>query len=79
MSALMEQVEREALSLPGEERARLAEKLWESLDDSGAPLSKAWVEEIERRRREVREVTVKPVPGDAVSRKAWELAKKAGA
>jgi putative addiction module component (TIGR02574 family) len=79
MSALMEQVEREALSLPGEERARLAEKLWESLDDSGAPLSEAWVEEIERRRQEVRAGSAKPVPGAEVSRKAWELAKKAGA
>jgi Putative addiction module component len=31
MSATFAQVEREALTLPAEERARLADKLWESL------------------------------------------------
>ncbi|MBI5387662.1 MAG: addiction module protein [Verrucomicrobia bacterium] len=76
MSALLEQVEREALRLPGEERAELAEKLWESLE-TAEPLSETWTAEIKRRREEVRERRVKTVPGAKVSRKAWELAQQA--
>ena len=78
MSVLHEKVEHEALSLSGEERARLAEKLWESLGE-GEPLSKAWLAEIERRREEIRAGHARPVPGADVSRKAWELARNAGA
>jgi putative addiction module component (TIGR02574 family) len=77
MSVLLEKVEHEALSLPGEERARLAEKLWESLGD-GEPLSEAWLVEIERRREEIRAGRAKPVPGEDVSRQAWERARNSG-
>jgi len=34
---------------------------------------------IERRREEIRDGSAKPVPGTAVSRKAWNLARKAAA
>jgi len=78
MSVLLEKIEEEALSLSGEERARLAEKLWESLGD-GEPLNEAWMAEIGRRREEVREGRVKPVPGADVTRKAWEMVKNTGA
>ena len=77
MSILLEKIADEALCLSGEDRARLAEKLWDSLGD-GEPLNPAWLAEIERRRAEVREGSVKPVPGEDVSRKAWELARNAG-
>lgn len=78
MSVLLEKIEDEALSLSGEERARLAEKLWESLGD-GEELSEAWMAEIERRREEVRAGRAKPVPGADVSRKAWEMVRNTGA
>jgi len=78
MSVLLEKVEHEALSLSGEERARLAEKLWESLDE-GEPLSEAWMAEIERRREEIREGRATPVAGADVSRKAWQTVKNTGA
>lgn len=78
MSVLLEKVQHEALSLPGEERARLAERLWESLGE-GEPLSEAWLVEIERRREEIRAGRIKPVPGEDVSRKAWERARNTGA
>jgi putative addiction module component (TIGR02574 family) len=69
-------IEKEALALPLEDRARLAEKLLESLDrEISSPLSEAWEEEIERRREEVRQGKVKPVAGEEVSRQAWELVK----
>ena len=71
-------IEKEALALPLEDRARLAEKLLESLDtEASSPLSEAWEEEIERRREDVRQGKVKPVAGEEVSRKAWELVKSA--
>jgi putative addiction module component (TIGR02574 family) len=71
-------IEKEALALPVEARARLVDKLLESLDDDMSdPLGGAWGEEIERRREEVRQGRVTPVAGEEVSRKAWELAKSA--
>jgi len=71
-------IEKEALALPLEDRARLAEKLLESLDNEiSSPLSEAWKGEIERRRQEVRQGKVKPVAGEEVSRKAWGLVKSA--
>jgi putative addiction module component (TIGR02574 family) len=78
MSVLLEKIEDEALSLSEEERARLAEKLWESLGD-GEPLSEAWMAEIERRREEIRAGRAKPIPGADVSRKAWERVKNTSA
>jgi putative addiction module component (TIGR02574 family) len=77
MSVLHEKVEHEALSLSGEERARLAEKLWESLGE-GERLIRAWLMEIERRREEIRAGRAKPVPGADVSRKAWGMVQKSG-
>ena len=72
MSASIEQIEREALELPPEQRARLVDKLWESLGDTSVPvLSQEWQTEIERRRREILEGKVKPVPGEEVSRRVW--------
>jgi len=76
MSASLEQIEREALALPAKERAELVDKLWESLGDTTYPvLSKEWLAEIERRRQELLQGKVKPIPGQEVSRKAWETAK----
>jgi putative addiction module component (TIGR02574 family) len=71
-------IEKEALALPVEDRARLAERLLESLDkEISSSLSEAWQEEIERRREEVRQGKVKSVAGEEVTRKALELAKSA--
>lgn len=56
MSAMLEKVEQDALSLPPEERAFLADRLLSSL--SGEVLSDvdaAWVAEAERRYQEYRE------------------------
>ncbi len=74
MTITLGQIEEQALALPLEQRAQLVEKLWESLDNSAYPvLSDEWKAEIDRRRRELLEGKVRAVPGDAVSRKAWEL------
>ena len=76
MSVRLEQIERKALCLPSSERAQLAEKLWDSLEPAER-LPEAWTAEIERRRQEVCSGLVQAVPGAEVSRKAWELARKA--
>ena len=74
MDATLEQIEREALALPARQRAELVDKLWESLGDTTYPLlSPEWEAEIERRRQEMQEGKVKPIRGEDVSRKAWEL------
>ena len=75
MSLTLQQIEKQVLALPAEERAQLVDKLWESLGDTSYPiLSEEWKVEIERRRRELLEGRVKAVPGEDVSRKAWRLA-----
>ena len=42
-----------ALALPPEERADLAEVLWESLDDTVPPISDEFLRELERRDEEM--------------------------
>ena len=56
----------QALHLPRESRAFLAEKLLESLDFEEFEVSPKWMEEIRRRCREIDDGTVDLVPGDHV-------------
>ncbi|MEO9215791.1 MAG: addiction module protein [Rhodanobacter sp.] len=70
MQPKVEQITEEALALPSEARAMLADKLVESLDpaDDGAP-HLFWVEEAQRRLQEVRSGQIKTAPGaDALER-----------
>jgi hypothetical protein len=65
MATTVEQLAEQAMSLPSESRARLADLLVESLD--GAELGRIeelWLNEAKQRRDEVRAVTVKTIPGD---------------
>jgi len=58
-----------ALLLPAEEKARLAEELLSSLDESNrAEIDAAWAEEIERRIDELESGNVKTIPADEVFR-----------
>ena len=57
----------DALHLPRESRALLAEKLLESLDfEEGFEVSPAWMEEIRRRCRDIDEGTAKLVSSEQV-------------
>jgi len=61
------ELEREMLSLPASERARLARRLIESLDPEGherdqAPVEAAWRAEIERRLEEIDRGVVETIP-----------------
>ena len=67
-------VEHEALSLPPEDRARLAQKLLLSLDNlSEKELEHAWLAEADRRARELDRGDVQPISADEVRRKARAL------
>ena len=67
-------VEQEALSLPQEDRARLAQKLLLSLDTLSEEESKqAWLVEADRRARELDSGDAQPISADEVRRKARSL------
>ncbi len=61
----IEQLTEELLSLPSESRALLADKLVESLEfDADSAIQAAWSTEAKRRRNEVRNGSVQPIPGE---------------
>ena len=64
MATRMEELAKEALALPGELRAQLADLLVESLqgEDIGQ-VQEAWIAEAKRRRDEVRDGKVVTIPG----------------
>ena len=67
-------VEHEALGLPPEDRAKLAQKLLLSLDNlSEEELEQAWLVEADRRARELDRGDVQPISADEVRRKARSL------
>lgn len=69
-----QQIEDEALHLPEEERAALAQKLLLSLDSSKpSELEEEWLAEAHRRAKEIDEGIVNPIPAEEVRRKAQQL------
>lgn len=57
----------EALLLPADERARLVEKLFQSLNlPTEAEINRLWVEEAERRVSQIEEGKVELIPGEQV-------------
>lgn len=70
----LKQIEGEALHLPEDKRAELAQKLLLSLDaPSESEIADDWLVEAKRRARELEEGTVQPVPAGEVRRKAQAL------
>jgi putative addiction module component (TIGR02574 family) len=60
-----EQIAKEALSLPSEARALLADRLVESLDPAeDGYIHQLWATEALRRRDDVRSGHIKTIPGD---------------
>ena len=61
----IEQIAAEALTLPSEQRALLADRLVESLDAAEANrIDRLWATEAKRRRDEIRSGSVRTIPGD---------------
>ncbi len=69
-------IERDALHLVPAERAKLAQKLLLSLESiPETELDQLWLDEAERRAREIDEGRVQLIPAEEVSRKARKLLK----
>jgi hypothetical protein len=65
MAMTVEQLAEQAMTLPSESRARLADLLVESLDgDDLGRIERLWTTEAKHRRDEARAGTVEPVPGE---------------
>ena len=63
----IEQLMKEALSLPNALRVQLAERLVESLEfDIDGTVQKLWTAEASQRREEIRSGTIEPIPGEEV-------------
>jgi hypothetical protein len=61
----IDQLTEEILSLPSASRALLADKLVESLEfDTDSTIQAIWLSEAKRRRDEVRDGSVQPIPGE---------------
>jgi len=63
----------EAVALPVEERARMAETLLSSLNPPESAVDAAWVSEARRRLDDLREGRVAAVPGEAVFERIRQL------
>jgi hypothetical protein len=62
----VEQIAEEALALPSESRALLADKLVESLDTAAlSQIDRTWLAQAKRRRDDVRSGKVQTIAGDA--------------
>ncbi len=71
MATTVERLVEEALKLPGESRAQLADLLVDSLDSGDlGHVEQSWLDEAKRRRDDVRSGKVKPVAGEQALRKA---------
>jgi putative addiction module component (TIGR02574 family) len=65
MTLTVEQIAEEAMALPSEARALLADRLVESLDPAeDGHLHRVWAAEANRRRTEVQSGAVKTIPGE---------------
>ena len=65
MDTRVEQLITQAMALPGESRAQLAEILVESLEaDDIGPIERAWITEAKRRRDDIRSGRVEPISGE---------------
>jgi hypothetical protein len=77
MSATIEQLAEQAMNLPVESRAKLADLLVESLDTAElGRIEQLWISEAKRRRDDVRSGQVKTIPGPEALRKVRDTLKR---
>ena len=62
----------EALSLPVEERAQVAESILKSMNPPEAEIDKKWVQTAKQRFSELRSGKTAGVPGEEVFNKIWK-------
>lgn len=67
MAISLSEITEEALALPSEARAFLAEKLLETLDfEEDFPIDAAWLSEVQRRCQEIDKGGIETIPADEV-------------
>jgi putative addiction module component (TIGR02574 family) len=67
MTKTQEQIAQQALALPADVRAELAEKLWASLEGAEqAEIDKAWAEEADRRMKAIEAGEMEVVDGSEI-------------
>ena len=77
MAKTVEQLAEQAMNLPTESRARLADLLVESLDgDELGKVDRLWIAEAKRRRDEVRSGHVETVPGEEALQKVRDVIRR---
>jgi len=77
MRLTVEQIAEEALSLPSDARALLADRLVESLDPAeDEDIRQLWINEACRRRDEVRGGRIQTIPGDVALAQVRQAIKK---
>jgi len=65
------EIENSALELNEKQRAALAKRLINSLDEHiDENIDQAWIDEVRRRKEEIKSGMVRPVPGEEVHREA---------
>lgn len=62
----------EAVSLPVEERAMVADSILRSLNVPESDIDRKWAAVAQRRLAELRSGQVKPIPGDQVFARIWK-------
>lgn len=75
MSDLVDELSRKARSLSPEERVRLAEELFSSVQGADEDVDAAWAEEIKRRLDEVESGTAELIPAEEVFAEVRRLLK----
>ncbi len=77
MTTTVEQLAEQAMSLPTESRARLADLLVESLDaDELGRIDRQWIAEARRRRDEVRSGRVETIAGEEALQKVRDVVRR---
>ena len=77
MATTVEELAEQAMNLPSESRARLADLLVESLDANElGHIDRLWVAEAKRRRDEVRNGRVETVPGEKALGKVRDVLRR---
>jgi len=66
----------EAVALPVEERAIVAESILRSLNPPEPEIDREWAQVAERRLAELRSGKVEPVPGEQVFARVWKRFEK---
>lgn len=65
------ELEDKLMSLSADERALIAQRLWDSLGEFASPdIEKAWLKEAQKRWRDIEEGRVECIPAEAVMKRA---------